>query len=132
MPDAPQQPNQEPKRSNTGTKREPIKALRTFEGDIAEALQQGQTSATKIVAAQQAHTQDEQKKTVVEPANPPNPERKKFLLIISAIIVLTGIIVYAAYLFLKPDERPTPPATSSGQTIISIDNLEPVDVTNLT
>ncbi len=132
MPESPQQPTRPDEQSKAvAGGQERIKALRTFESDIAEALQQEQTSAVTIVTAEQTRPREEATRTVVEP-EVRNPERTKFFVTISGIIAATGIIIFIAYLFLKPEDAPPPPITSTGKRIITVDSVAHVNLTGLT
>ena len=120
-------------KNNGSAKQEQIKPLRTFEGDVAEALQEGKTSTVRIVSAQQARAREPEaeSKTVLENPEPANPERRKFLLIASGAIVFAGIIGFVAYLILKPEDKPPTPFTSNGQAFMTIDVDKTIDLTGL-
>lgn len=122
----------EKQNANQENKGEQIKPLRTFEGDVAEILQQGKTSATQIAAAESEQARLDKTQTVIAPSEPINPERMKTLFIIAGAVVLSGAVGFGAYWYFKPSVRPAPPVTSTGQAIITIDLEKTIDLTGLT
>lgn len=111
---------------------EQIKALRTFESDVLEALKRQKTSTVDIVTAEQIRPKEEVEETILPPVEPEHPGRSRLLLTISGIFVVAGIIAGGAYWFLQPKKPPAAPVTAAGQTIIAIDLIKTIDFTNLT
>ncbi|OHA27298.1 MAG: hypothetical protein A3C06_02100 [Candidatus Taylorbacteria bacterium RIFCSPHIGHO2_02_FULL_46_13] len=111
---------------------EQVKALRTFESDVAEILKTQNTSAAQIVIAEQAKPKEEHIQTVIPQEPPRYPGLKNMLLLTTGILLISGALVFVAYLFFKPSAPPETPVTSTGQAIISIDTQKVIDITNLT
>lgn len=128
----PPQPKR-PAEGKSGQRKEKVNALRTFEGDVADALKNRRTTAAQIVMAEQERPRESREQTAVPPPKPPrSPEQKRTLLIISGVVFIAGVIVFVAYLVSRPAPPPPAPATSSGKTLIDVDTQKTIDLTGLT
>ncbi|OHA17943.1 MAG: hypothetical protein A2664_01160 [Candidatus Taylorbacteria bacterium RIFCSPHIGHO2_01_FULL_46_22b] len=115
----------------TNSRAEEVKALRTFETDVAEALTEGKTSSAKIFIAENAKPRGEREQSEL-PKPPDHSARNKLLLIMAGIVAFAGLVVFVSYLLLKPAPRPTAPTTTAGKTIIAIDSTKTININGLT
>ena len=88
----------EPEKTETRT---PIKSLRTYQGDVEEALSKGNASAGTIMIAEQKRREREQAKT----GGPISPKRNKLFMITGAVLVLIGILSVGAIYYIKSKEQ---------------------------
>ncbi len=81
---------------------EPIKALRTYQGDVEEIISKNNLSATSILVAE-----DDRRRQA--PENPKNPgdssARNKFFILLGTILVLLGVITVGAIYSIKSNEK---------------------------
>lgn len=94
----PKQP--EPKKDE----RVPIKSLRTYQGDVEEAMSKNKYSATTILVAEQKRREEAPAPRVVE--KPINLEvRNKFFTVVGISIVLISILIVSAVYYVRANEQ---------------------------
>ncbi len=109
----------------------PVKALRTFESDVADVLKHERTSvATMVVEGQEKLKQKPVEPIVPEEAVPSRWDGR-MLMTLSGIIVIAGIAVFLVYLYLRPAPENGNTATVAGQSIIPIDTIKTLSLTGL-
>ena len=80
----------------------PIKALRTYRGDVEESIQNKKTSIVSIAIAQQKHREEEEnEKTAAKREVPQNA----VAIVLSAILVITGIGSLFIFLYAKYEQE---------------------------
>jgi hypothetical protein len=107
------------------------KALRTFEGDIREAVQEKNASTASMVMAEQAKAAESPAQT--QSRKPSNVGKKLLIVITSILLVVVGIGgIY--YLYLKSPLAPSAPTVSQTVTVPSIvspDAQKTLDISGL-
>ena len=83
--------------------RAPIKSLRTYQGDIDEALSKGKASAGTIMIAEQKRRDREEIKFAI----PSNPAKNKLFIVTGASLLLVGIISVGVVYYIKSSEQVT-------------------------
>ena len=79
----------------------PIKALRTYQGDVEEALQKNKYSATTILVAEQ-----ERKERAPRMLEPVNTEGwNKLFIILGFILLFVGVIAVAGVYYFKSNQK---------------------------
>ncbi len=80
----------------------PIKSLRTYAGDVEEAMIRNKTSAAHILVAEQG----KRDKTLIDTAPPRNSGiRNKFFLILGSLLLVLGGLTVGAVYYLKATEE---------------------------
>jgi hypothetical protein len=120
----------------SGQSRPPIaepeteKALRTLEGDIAEAIEKRNASlASMAIASEQSRSEEAGKKHTAKGS------RGKLLIILSSILLVLIGIGAAYYLYLESPLAPGTPATPAASPIPSVvaaDSQKSLDVSGMT
>lgn len=108
-------PERKPKKPDVGQK-----PLRTYEGDIAEALARQKTSVVTMVVAEKEKETGE--KSISN--KPPSQAGKKFFLVIASLIFLVAGAGGGYYLYLK-SPLATPPLP---EAIIKVPSVIPADI----
>ncbi len=107
----------------------PIKALRTYRGDVEESIQNKKTSIVSIAIAQQKHREKGNEKTAAKRDVPQNA----IAVILSTILVITGIGSLFIFLYAKYEqeravvtlyERTIIPADASEQLVLASQTRE--------
>ncbi len=116
------------------TQEEQIKALRTFESDALEAMRRQRIGTVDIATAEQMRPREPEvvAQTIIPEPEPEHEGRNRLLLIISGIVVLSGIITAGAYLLFRPKALPPAPVTITGKPVIAIDVYKNIDLTKFT
>jgi hypothetical protein len=106
------------------------KALRTFEGDIQEAVEKRNASTASMVIAEQAKTVP----SSLEQKRPPSNLWKKLLISIASILLICIGVGGGLYIYLKSPLAPSAPAVPAPAGIPSIiptDSQKTLDVSGL-
>ena len=108
-----------------------VKNLRTYQGDIAEAINRENTSVLSIALAEKKRD-DEQKKTAGNNiAQNTNHKKNTILALTSLLLIILGAgAVYGFYLATKNDSSDISPAQES-QTILAFNEKKDFDSKNL-
>ena len=107
------------------------KALRTFEGDIQEAIQERNASTASMVMAEQAKTAASISQT--KERRPSNFNKKLFIILASIILVILGL-GGAYYFYLQSPLAPSAPTVQNPTdipSIVSADAQKTLDLTGL-
>ncbi len=102
-----------------------IKSLRTYQGDVEEAMQKNRTSSADVFVA-------EQKRKIAAPREEVPRQsfwRNKTMAIIAILFLLVGVVSIAGVYYLKQNERVT--VTKQSKTIIGFSSEKPVIADNL-
>ncbi len=83
-------------------KKNPIHALRTYQGDVEEAMSKSNTSKADIFLAEQKRKDS----TILEPERKINNEaRNKFFIIIGSILLLLGILTVGSVYYIQSNKK---------------------------
>lgn len=81
--------------------REPIKSLRTYQGDVEETITKNNYSTSSIFLAEQKKRDG----TLINPTNGDSGARNKFFILVGGILLLLGVITLASVYFIKSSEQ---------------------------
>lgn len=108
-----------------------LKALRTYESDVAEVLAHTRTSTASIALAEAKKQEGEDRiKNNDEPQESSRAGVKILLLVLSIVLVLGGV-GGAYYFYSKSDLAPKTPATQQTQTVVSLVPSDKQDVISI-
>lgn len=107
-----------------------VKPIRTYEGDVAEAMSHRRTSTASIAIAESKKMEGEEKISNNKTTTPSNHSGIKFTMILLSILLLGGGAIGAYYLYSISPLAPVTPTTSQKKTTPSIipSNLQAVIV----
>jgi hypothetical protein len=106
-----------------------LERLRTYEGDVADAIKAQNASVVKIAIAEQ---KKQNKKAITFDSTPAKPKRNNLVMGLSIGLIVAGVLVLAGayvYLFLIPKSAPV--ATLNSDLLISSDSEKEVDISSL-
>jgi hypothetical protein len=105
----------------------PIHALRTYQGDVEEAMHRNNTSTTDIFLAEQKRKGS----TLVNPEAPiVSAARNKFFILTGSILLLLGILTIGSVYYLRATEKVT--VDKQVRALIGFSEEKVVPVANLT
>lgn len=106
-----------------------LKTLRTYEGDLADAINKKQASAIKItIAENKKNSEHETIRTKT-----PSTTKNTFALVVSvAFIILGAGVLYYVYVYVLPHNTNTPAPIALAPTIIETDSQKELAVSSET
>src|SRR3989338_4351441 len=78
-----------------------FKSLRTYKGDVEEAITKNNYSTSSIFLAEQKKKDS----TLIVPQKPESGARNKFFILVGGILLLLGIVTLASIFFLKSNQK---------------------------
>ncbi|MFZ2523538.1 MAG: hypothetical protein WAW92_04105 [Minisyncoccia bacterium] len=81
----------------------PIKALRTYAGDVEEALNKTKSSSATIMLAEEKRREEKPQLSIIR--RPQSSERNRLYLVLSSILLFLAISVIGAVYYLKQNEE---------------------------
>lgn len=121
------------KEENKTGERTPIKSLRTYQGDVQEAIEKNKYSGTTILVA-------EQKRKLDNPTDYVNKEgfkfRNKTFVLVGTTLIVLGLATIAVFYYIKSNEkiviekRTKALIAFSNEEIISLKNLDRAEIVN--
>ncbi|MFA5888710.1 MAG: hypothetical protein WCW47_00995 [Candidatus Paceibacterota bacterium] len=116
-------PEKETKEEETQEVKPSIKSLRTYQGDVEEAVQKNHYSASSILAAEQ-NRRDQTSSELEMPDD--SSARNKFFIILGSIMLLLGIITFVSIFYLKSKDEVVTQQKTKALISFSEEKLEPV------
>ena len=105
----------------------PVKSLRTYRGDVEEAIQKNHFSASSILVAEQSKKKD----GLLEFETPEDAKaRNKFYIIIGSIMLLLGVMTVGAMYYLKSQQEVV--IEQKTKTLIAFSEEKTILIANIT
>jgi hypothetical protein len=105
-----------------------IKSLRTYQGDVEEALHNNNFSASKVLIAEEERKREKPDLSTLEA--PKNTEaRNKFFLTLGGLLLVLGIITVSAVYYIKSQNQVA--IVQKTKTILPFSQEKPIITTNL-
>jgi hypothetical protein len=98
-------------------KKDILKALRTYQGDVEEIMSHNKTSITDIVIAEQ-----NKRNSLIEGETEEKIENKaknKFYILAGGLLLALGVITIVSVFYIKSNDKTPTPSTQENKTVIS-------------
>ncbi|HBD24689.1 MAG: hypothetical protein A2566_03120 [Candidatus Zambryskibacteria bacterium RIFOXYD1_FULL_40_13] len=120
-------PEKKTEQDVTGETKPSVKSLRTYQGDVEEAVQKNSFSATTILVAEQKR-KEENPETIDTPEDA--RDRNKFFAMAGGILLILGVLTVASIYYIKSREEIA--VLEQTKTLMSFSREKLMPVTDLT